>query len=171
MPSNTRRSMYVRLGVVAFFLALVPSRAMASTITINQAPPNFTISTAQPISPLFFPPSYTMTNVLGNGTAGGPGDLGFYAINVNANDNLHLALVSTTTPLRPTELSLYTENQTLVAIASTNAPDGLGSIIDFTIPIGDAGTWFAEVTVSPFDTDKVLTPIFSAFRARPGSAR
>jgi hypothetical protein len=97
------------LGVAALFLTLVPSIAMASTITINQAPPNFTLSTAQPISPLFFPPGYSMTNVLGNGTED-MGNLGFYAINVLSNDTLHLVLNSTTSPLRPTELQLYDQN-------------------------------------------------------------
>ena len=76
----------------------------------------------------------------------------FYAVNVNAGDNLAF---TTSTPaggpnefvnvLNP-ELLLYDANGNLVAVADGNAPDGRNSVIDFTVPAGDAGTWTVEVT-------------------------
>jgi hypothetical protein len=144
-------------AVVLLFVAV--GRGQASVITIHQLPPNFSISTAQPISPLFFPPGYQMTDVLGNGTADSvdPTNLGFYAINVNSGDSLHLAVTSIP-PVRPTELFLYEVSQNLVAIAAGNASDGLGSVIDFTIPIGETGIWDAQVVLSP--SDQNTTPYF-----------
>ncbi|MGZ3383732.1 MAG: SdrD B-like domain-containing protein [Isosphaeraceae bacterium] len=79
----------------------------------------------------------------------------FYSVNANVGDNLHFA---TTTPaggpnefvnnLHP-ELLLYDPNGNLVAIANGNAADGRNSVIDFTVPDGDAGKWTIEVTASP----------------------
>ena len=79
----------------------------------------------------------------------------FYSVNANVGDNLHFA---TTTPaggpnefvnnLYP-ELLLYDPNGNLVAIANGNAADGRNSVIDFTVPDGDAGKWTIEVTASP----------------------
>jgi hypothetical protein len=89
-----------------------------------------------------------MTDVLGNGSAD-PTDssnLGFYSINVNTGDPLQLSLNAIPAG-RITELLLYDSSDDLVAIASGNAQDGRGSIIDFTIPSGLAGNWFAQVVV------------------------
>ena len=47
------------------------------------------------------------------------------------------------------ELLLYDPNGNLVAIAAGNASDGRNSVIDFTVPDGDAGKWTIEVTPSP----------------------
>ena len=47
------------------------------------------------------------------------------------------------------ELLLYDPNGNLVAVAAGNASDGRNSVIDFTVPDGDAGTWTIEVTASP----------------------
>ena len=79
----------------------------------------------------------------------------YYSVNANAGDNLHFA---TTTPaggpnefvnsLYP-ELLLYDPNGNLVAVAAGNASDGRNSVIDFTVPAGDAGNWIIEVTPSP----------------------
>ncbi len=79
----------------------------------------------------------------------------FYSVNANAGDNLSF---STTTPaggpnefvnnLYP-ELLLYDPNGNLVAIAAGNAADGRNSVIQFTVPDGDAGKWTIEVTSSP----------------------
>jgi len=72
----------------------------------------------------------------------------YYAVHANAGDNLHFA---TSTPagglnnLNP-ELLLFDANGNLVAIADGNAPDGRNSVIDFTVPGGDAGSWTIEVT-------------------------
>ena len=79
----------------------------------------------------------------------------FYSVNANAGDNLHFA---TTTPAGGPlefvnnfypELLLYDPNGNLVAVAAGNAADGRNSVIDFTVPDGDAGTWTIEVTPSP----------------------
>jgi hypothetical protein len=79
----------------------------------------------------------------------------FYSVNANAGDNLHFA---TTTPAGGPnefinnfypELLLYDPNGNLVAIANGNASDGRNSVIDFTVPDGDAGKWVIEVTASP----------------------
>ncbi len=79
----------------------------------------------------------------------------YYSVNANAGDNLSF---STTTPaggpnefvnnLYP-ELLLYDPNGNLVAVAAGNASDGRNSIIQFTVPDGDAGQWTIEVTPSP----------------------
>jgi methionine-rich copper-binding protein CopC len=79
----------------------------------------------------------------------------YYSVSANAGDNLHFA---TTTPAGGPlefinnfypELLLYDPNGNLVAIANGNASDGRNSVIDFTVPDGDAGTWTIEVTPSP----------------------
>ena len=79
----------------------------------------------------------------------------YYSVNANAGDNLHFA---TTTPAGGpnefvnnffSELLLYDPNGNLVAVAAGNAPDGRNSVIDFTVPAGDAGKWTIEVTPSP----------------------
>ena len=69
----------------------------------------------------------------------------YYSVNANAGDNLHFA---TTTPAGGPaefvnnfypELLLYDPNGNLVAVAAGNASDGRNSVIDFTVPAGDAG--------------------------------
>ena len=79
----------------------------------------------------------------------------FYSVNANAGDNLHFA---TSTPAGGPnefvnnfypELLLYDPNGNLVAVAAGNASDGRNSVIDFTVPDGDAGKWTIEVTPSP----------------------
>jgi len=79
----------------------------------------------------------------------------FYSVNANAGDNLHFA---TSTPAGGPnefvnnfypELLLYDPNGNLVAVAAGNASDGRNSVIDFTVPAGDAGKWVIEVTPSP----------------------
>ena len=47
------------------------------------------------------------------------------------------------------ELLLYDPNGNLVAVAAGNASDGRNSVIEFTVPDGDAGNWTIEVTSSP----------------------
>ncbi len=79
----------------------------------------------------------------------------YYSVNANAGDNLHF---STTTPgggpsefinnFYP-ELLLFDPNGNLVAVAAGNGADGRNSVIDFTVPDGDAGQWVIEVTPSP----------------------
>ena len=95
----------------------------------------------------------------------------FYSVNANAGDNLHFA---TTTPAGGPnefvnnfypELLLYDPNGNLVAVAAGNASDGRNSVIDFTVPDGDAGKWTIEVTPSP------NTPHADSGRVRPAGHR
>jgi hypothetical protein len=78
----------------------------------------------------------------------------YYSVNANAGDHLHFG---TSTPAGGPnefvnnfypELLLYDPNGNLVAIAAGNAADGRNSVIDFTVPDGDAGQWIIEVTAS-----------------------
>ncbi len=48
-----------------------------------------------------------------------------------------------------------TPNGDLVAIAAGNAPDGRNSVIDFTVPAGDAGTWTIAVTLTGWHLRRV----------------
>ncbi len=89
------------------------------------------------------------TNVLGNGQSSGD-LLGAYDVSANVDDPLHFT-VNATTPSQSTELLLFDPNGNLVAVASGNGPDGLSSIIDFTVPSGDAGDWQIQV-VEPSTT-------------------
>jgi hypothetical protein len=88
------------------------------------------------------PLSYS-TNVLGSFP--NAADSGFYSFGANAGDNLNLLVNSTSPTGEPTELLLFDPNGNLVAIAEGNGGDGLSSLIEFTVPSGDAGNWTAEV--------------------------
>ena len=79
----------------------------------------------------------------------------YYYVPANVGDQLAFS-TSTPTSGPPEiqngfypELLLYDPNGNLVAVASGNASDGRNSIIDFTVPSGDAGQWGIEVTASP----------------------
>jgi len=76
----------------------------------------------------------------GTVSAGNPVE---YAVPVNVADNLHIALTPTSPTNQLTELLLSDESNSLVAIASGNASDGFGSVIDFTVV--SAGNWIVEV--------------------------
>ena len=103
----------------------------------------------------------TATELSGNGNWGGvlgyltnpDGGIGtdFYSLQANTGHTLHFA---TSTPIGALnhftpELLLFDPNGNLVAVASGNASDGRNSVIDFTVPGGDSGTWTIEVTPSP----------------------
>ncbi len=103
------------------------------------------------------PLTYT-TDVLGALT--NPSEPGYYAVSANVGDPLHFSVVSTSPLLSPTELLLYDANGNLVAIADGNASDGLGSIIDYTVPGGDAGAWVIEVAGSA-NVPNPATDLFS----------
>jgi hypothetical protein len=72
---------------------------------------------------------------------------GFYSVAANAGDHLHF--LSTAGMSGASELLLFDPNGNLVAIANGNGPNGISSIIDFTVPVGDAGNWIVEVTGNP----------------------
>ena len=97
------------------------------------------------------------TNVLGALTD--PTDPGFYAVSANVGDQLHFLVDAGTPATQFPELLLYDANQNLVAIANGNASNGSSSIIDFTVPSGDAGVWTAEVSTLaavPFNYDLLI---------------
>ena len=91
---------------------------------------------------------------------GNPAVTDFYSFAVNVGDHLQFTLVADPQPA-PIELLLYDAHGNLVAIANGNASDGVSSIIDFTIPGGDGGTWTVQASsspsFSPFATDYTLT--------------
>ena len=114
------------------------SISLAPDLIVNQIAPNYSLGTAQPVSP-----QYYGADVLGSITGGTPNE--FFGVNVAVGQNLAFQVSSTTPASQPTELLLYDANQNLVAIATGNGGSG-SSIIDFTIPSGDAGVWDAQVT-------------------------
>jgi hypothetical protein len=105
----------------------------------DTSPANYLLQLQMPYTAL----SQFTTNVIGSGQEK-DGSLGAYDVNANAGDNLSFD-VHATTPLTGTELLLSDPNGNLVAVASQNGSDGLSSIIDFTVPGGDAGEWQIEV--------------------------
>ena len=110
--------------------------------TVRQNATSFTPG-GQLVSPQFFPfggPSVPVNSnvaavghLTANGTAGATNYFGFAE---TAGAQIGLYGKATQPPNQGTELLLYDNNGNLVAIASGNAPDGLSSIIDFTVPTG-----------------------------------
>lgn len=100
---------------------------------------------------------------MGNGTADrtDPTDLGFYSFSENVGDGLALSVSSLPSASQAAELALYDDNGNLVAVADGNEPDGLSSTIDYTVPIGEGGTWYADVepggsSLTPFKYDLTI---------------
>ena len=120
--------------------------------TVFQNSTSFTPG-GQLVSPQFFPfgaPSVPVNSnvaVVGhltaNGTAGATNYFGFAE---TAGAQIGLYGKATQPPNQGTELLLYDNASNLVAVASGNAPDGLSSIIDFTVPAGTYGTWQTAIT-------------------------
>ncbi len=119
-------------------LATAQPVSLAPDLVLNQIPPNYSYGTAQPVSPLFYG-----ADVLGSIAAGTPQE--FFGVNLAVGQNLAFQVSSTTPASQPTELLLYDPNGNLVAIAQGNAGDHVSSVIDFTVPGGDAGVWSTEV--------------------------
>jgi hypothetical protein len=63
----------------------------------------------------------------------------------NDGDSLQFAINAIPSASQVTEIWLFDGVGNLVAEASGNASDGLGSIIDFFVSAGNAGTWDVEV--------------------------
>jgi PEP-CTERM motif len=120
-------------------LATAQPISLVSNLILNQMPPNYTFGTAQPVSPLFYG-----GDVLGSIAASTTQE--FFGVNVGVGQNLAMQVSSTVPASQQTELLLYDANGNLVAVASGNGPDGHSSVIDFTVPNGDAGVWKTEVT-------------------------
>ena len=124
---------------------------LTPVLVVPQIPPNFTIGTAQPVSPLYY-----AEDALGSI---GPGHTDeFFSFNLNVGDPLHMRVDTTNPATQAVELLLYDASQNLVAISNGNASNGVSSIIDFTVPSGDAGLWTAQVTGSPSGPPN---PVFS----------
>ena len=113
------------------------TQGLSTTVPIN-----YLLQVQLPYSAL----SQFTTNVIGSGQEKS-GSLGTYDVNANTGEDLAFDL-NATTPLTATELELFDPNGNLVAIAAGNGPDGLSSIIDFTVPDGEPGEWRIEVAPS-----------------------
>jgi hypothetical protein len=122
-------------------------------------PINYLLQLQMPYSAL----SQFTTNVIGSGQEKN-GSLGTYDVNANVGDNLHFD-VNATTPSTGTELLLYDPNGNLVAIASQNGSDGLSSIIDFLVEVGDAGEWQIQVAPDANASPPHPTPTTSPSKA------
>ena len=95
-----------------------------------------------------------VSGLAGDGLGTAPLDDHYYSVLAKAGDHLHFA---TSTPaggpnefvnnLYP-ELELYDPNGNLVAIAGGNASDKRNSVINFTVPTGEAGKWTIEILTS-----------------------
>ena len=92
-------------------------------------------------------------NVVGHLTAAGTaGATNYFGLPETPAAQIGLFGKATQPPNQETELLLFDENANLVAIAAGNGPDGLSSIIDFTVPDGGTGTWQAAITQAPSTT-------------------
>jgi hypothetical protein len=125
-------------------LATEQTMTVTPDLIIHEIPPNFTLGTAQPVSP-----QYMASEALGS--IAGSHTQEFFGFQANDGDTLHLFVSAGNPATQSPELLLYDPNGNLVAVAAGNAPDGSSSIIDFTVPGGDAGKWSAEVVSSPFN--------------------
>jgi hypothetical protein len=124
-------------------------------LVIQQAAPNYTLGTAQNVSPQWFG-----SDALGSTSPSVQSE--YFSINANVGATINFAVNSTNPTSQDVELLLYDANQNLVAIADGNGPDGHSSIIAYTVPSGDAGTWYSQVDVPSepapaFDYDLRLT--------------
>jgi hypothetical protein len=134
------------------FAAALTAFNARNSDTVFQNATSFTPG-GQLVSPQLFPfggPSVPVNSnvaVVGhltvNGTAGATNYFGFVE---TAGAQIGLYGKAIQPPNQGTELLLYDNNSNLVAIASGNAPDGLSSIIDFTVPTGTDGTWQTAIT-------------------------
>jgi hypothetical protein len=163
---KSRVSFRLAPACLMFCLAAVP--ATADTITISngtngtlgtaqsvsvdpdlivlQVPPNFTLASAQPVSP-----EYMASDVLGSITNTHTQE--FFSFAVTQGDNISLVAAASVPATQFPELLLYDNNGNLVAVAAANMPDGSSARIDFTIPSGSSGNWSAEVVGSPAAPD------------------
>lgn len=160
----TRGRICTVLTVVVFGIALPAAAAHAATtiktkkgnatlatalpisimpdLIIRQKTPNDTLATAQPVSP-----TYQATDVLGSLSRGQP--QAFFSFFVPALGSMHVEVEAKHPTKQFTEILLYDPNANLVAIASGNASDGSGSVVDFSDPNGVDASWTVEVTGNP----------------------
>lgn len=122
-------------------LATAQQLTLAPDLIIGQVAPNYTLLTAQPVSP-----QYMAYEVFGVIDATHPQE--FFGVGANVSDTINMLVRPVNPTSQLTEFQLFDNNGNLVAIASGNYIDGVSSTIQFTVPA--SGTWYPEVTsVSP----------------------
>jgi hypothetical protein len=167
MPSNTPKAELASAitqgslaASVLLFLCLLPGFAAAGTF-VDSDNGNFSAGTSQPIgqTPMLLlyqnakntslaqaqpvSPQYQASEVLGSLDPSHTTPT--YAFNVNAGSSIDVYVTAQDPATQFTELLLYDNNGNLVAIAAGNEPDGSSSVIQYTVPSGDAGAWTVEV--------------------------
>ena len=116
--------------------------SLQADLVLRQKSRTNTLATAQPVSP-----THMAVDVFGTLTHHQPE--AFFSFNLQAGDAPQF-VVSAKDPTKGfPELLLYDPNGNLVAVAAGNGSNGSDSVIDFTIPNGDGGSWTVEVTQSP----------------------
>jgi hypothetical protein len=119
--------------------------------SVIQGPSSFT-PIGQFVSPQSFPFGSRAVAVnsnlaaVGSLAASGLASTNYFAFNEAAGADINLFAIATHPSSQGAELLLYDINSNLVAIANGNGADGLSSMIDYTVPSGGGGTWFAAVT-------------------------
>ena len=118
--------------------------------TVHQVSPNFSLGTAQPVSPQFFPygaPSVGVSTVLSvEGTIAPSSTAEYYKFNVTAGQAINLAAYAGVTT-RSVEVQLFDNNGNLVEAANGNGSPGQ-SLVSYTANQTQAGTWTVGVTTT-----------------------
>ena len=137
-------------------LGTAQNLTLAPDLVIAQVAPNFTLATAQPVSPQFM--AYDVL-----GTIDATHMQEYFGFGANLNDNIDMLLRPVNPTTQQTELLLFDNLSHLVAIASGNYSDGVSSDIQFFVPA--AGTWYASVTSQSPATYQYDLRFFSPFAA------
>ncbi len=110
-------------------------------LLVKQVTGNTSFAKAQKVTP-----SYHAADAVGQIAAGHPSE--FYSISVVAGQTISIEATAQHPSSQFPELLLFDQNLDLVAIAAGNAPDGSSAVIQFTVPDGYSGVWFAQVVGS-----------------------
>ena len=113
--------------------------SLTPDLVMGQVAPNFSLATAQPVSP-----QYMSYEIFGTINATHPQE--YFGFGANVGDNINMLVRPINPTTQSTELLLYDNATNLVAIASGNYGDGVSSTIQFSVPAGESGTWTSEVT-------------------------
>jgi hypothetical protein len=138
-----------------FMNALIASGRRNSD-TVLQGASSFTTG-GQLVSPQFFPFANLNLNILGSLAASGDASENFFSFHEAAGAQIGLNVTATHPSTLGTQLMLFDSNGNAVAMAEQNGPDGLSSILDYTVPAGGDGTYEAGVlqpdvgSPAPFD--------------------
>lgn len=114
-------------------------------LVIQQTTPNYTLGTAQNVSPLWYG-SDAFGSISNSITQE------YFSLSAATGADIQLGATSSIPAVQTPELLLYDPNGNLVAIADGNGNDN-SSDIDFTVPAGDGGVWTTEVTSDSFPSD------------------